>query len=227
MCSMVCTSSFLTDNFFSAGEVGDMHVRPIGHMESVFLSKNGTPRQSGICKTAVGKIAIQRTVFNNPEHSLQGLQAFSHVWYEECLPFCRVKMCYDFCNPLKTNVFCWAFCLYFAGYFFGSTRITTCTPRQKWSHQDWMARQPVCFQQDLRTGPTPLVSLWQNWKVYKVYVPERIPLRCEIDTARWFVCFTKEPSLRNIRTKQFAVSSFLKEIRSQCQELILLTARRF
>ncbi len=54
--------------------------KPIGYMESVFHFKNGTPRQSGICKSASGKVKIHKGVFNNPEHSLEGLQEFSHVW---------------------------------------------------------------------------------------------------------------------------------------------------
>ncbi|XP_071096940.1 tRNA (adenine(37)-N6)-methyltransferase-like [Haliotis cracherodii] len=56
------------------------HMKPIGHMTSVFHHKNGTPRQPAICAHAQGSITIEKAVFNNPEHSLEDLDKFSHVW---------------------------------------------------------------------------------------------------------------------------------------------------
>jgi len=53
-------------------------VKTIGTFRSCFLTKNGTPRQPSICPYARGSLTI--TCFNNPEHSLQSLQQFSHVW---------------------------------------------------------------------------------------------------------------------------------------------------
>lgn len=53
---------------------------PIGHLKSVFKFKNGTPRQAGVCSTARGILTINKSVFNNPEHSLEGLEEFSHAW---------------------------------------------------------------------------------------------------------------------------------------------------
>ncbi|XP_046576688.1 tRNA (adenine(37)-N6)-methyltransferase-like isoform X2 [Haliotis rubra] len=49
-------------------------------MTSVFHHKNGTPRQPAICAHAQGSITIEKAVFNNPEHSLEDLDNFSHVW---------------------------------------------------------------------------------------------------------------------------------------------------
>ncbi|CAH1780893.1 unnamed protein product [Owenia fusiformis] len=54
--------------------------KPIGYVRSLFAFKNGTPRQASVCTNAKAVIAIEKSVFNNPEHSLQGLEAFSHVW---------------------------------------------------------------------------------------------------------------------------------------------------
>lgn len=53
---------------------------PIGHVESVFKHKNGTPRQSGLCKDATAKIRINKNIFNNPEHALENIIEYSHVW---------------------------------------------------------------------------------------------------------------------------------------------------
>ncbi|KAK6179980.1 hypothetical protein SNE40_012215 [Patella caerulea] len=57
-----------------------MEMCAIGVMKSVFLYKNGTPRQSSVCQRARGSITIDKSIFNNPDHSLQGLEEYSHVW---------------------------------------------------------------------------------------------------------------------------------------------------
>ena len=51
----------------------------IGHIESCFKEKNGTPRQATICPEAIGVI-ILNNVFSNPEHSLEGITEYSHIW---------------------------------------------------------------------------------------------------------------------------------------------------
>lgn len=55
-------------------------LKVIGYMRSPFLYKNGTPRQPGICHQVKGTITIDKKIFNNPEHSLEGLEKFSHIW---------------------------------------------------------------------------------------------------------------------------------------------------
>ncbi|BFY98492.1 hypothetical protein BsWGS_01532 [Bradybaena similaris] len=55
-------------------------LQPIGIMKSVFHFKNGTPRQPSLCGGARGVITIDKSIFNNPEHSLEGLEQFSHAW---------------------------------------------------------------------------------------------------------------------------------------------------
>ena len=54
--------------------------KPIGHIKSIFPTKNGTPRQSGLSEFARASLRISKKVFTNPDHSLQNLAEFSHVW---------------------------------------------------------------------------------------------------------------------------------------------------
>ncbi|XP_041464143.1 tRNA (adenine(37)-N6)-methyltransferase-like [Lytechinus variegatus] len=53
---------------------------PIGYIRSCFKSKNGTPRQPSVCGYARAKLQILKSVFVCPDHSLDGLSQFSHVW---------------------------------------------------------------------------------------------------------------------------------------------------
>ncbi|XP_063432719.1 tRNA (adenine(37)-N6)-methyltransferase-like [Mytilus trossulus] len=55
-------------------------MKPIGYVSSVFTYKNGTPRQPALCPYARGTITIDKSSFTNPEHSLEDLEEFSHVW---------------------------------------------------------------------------------------------------------------------------------------------------
>ncbi|ELT89165.1 hypothetical protein CAPTEDRAFT_221783 [Capitella teleta] len=55
-------------------------LKPIAEFRSMYTEKNGTPRQSGICPEALGCFTIHKDVFNNPEHSLEGIADFSHLW---------------------------------------------------------------------------------------------------------------------------------------------------
>ncbi|XP_042883265.1 tRNA (adenine(37)-N6)-methyltransferase-like [Penaeus japonicus] len=56
------------------------HWKPIGHIKSWFHHKNGTPRQGSVTTLSRGIIRIDKKVFNNPQHSLEGLQEYSHIW---------------------------------------------------------------------------------------------------------------------------------------------------
>ena len=51
-----------------------------GFMESAYHSKNGVPRQGCLVKESKGKIRILDALYNNPQHSLEGLEQYSHVW---------------------------------------------------------------------------------------------------------------------------------------------------
>lgn len=54
--------------------------QPIGVISSWFPNKRGTPRQPVICCQAPGKLTLFKSIFTNPEHALQGLAEFSHMW---------------------------------------------------------------------------------------------------------------------------------------------------
>lgn len=42
--------------------------------------KNGTPRQPTVCGPSRAELHILKSVFNNPDHALVGLEQYSHVW---------------------------------------------------------------------------------------------------------------------------------------------------
>lgn len=52
----------------------------IGIINTDFSEKRGTPRQPSVCSLATGKITLNNTTFTNPNHALEGLQSFSHMW---------------------------------------------------------------------------------------------------------------------------------------------------
>nr|XP_045602356.1 tRNA (adenine(37)-N6)-methyltransferase-like [Procambarus clarkii] len=54
--------------------------KPIGHIISWFRTKNGTPRQGSVSTLSRGILKVDRSVFNNPHHALEGLHEYSHVW---------------------------------------------------------------------------------------------------------------------------------------------------
>lgn len=58
----------------------DFDLIGIGTIESIFNKKNGTPRQSGICPQSKGVIRLNKRLFNNPIHALEGIEQFQYVW---------------------------------------------------------------------------------------------------------------------------------------------------
>eukprot|EP00066_Takifugu_rubripes_P021953 XP_011611219.1 PREDICTED: nef-associated protein 1 isoform X2 [Takifugu rubripes] len=64
----------------AALERGNVQTVPIGYISSCFSVKNATPRQPTICGPSRAELRIQQSVFNNPEHSLFGLEHYSHIW---------------------------------------------------------------------------------------------------------------------------------------------------
>ncbi|XP_073520506.1 tRNA (adenine(37)-N6)-methyltransferase isoform X2 [Phyllobates terribilis] len=90
--------------------VGNVLTQPIGYIESCFTGKNGTPRQPSICSLSRGSLRISKKVFNNPEHSLMGLQQFSHLWilfifHKNGHLSCKAKVQPPRLNGAKTGVF--------------------------------------------------------------------------------------------------------------------------
>ncbi|XP_037653718.1 tRNA (adenine(37)-N6)-methyltransferase isoform X2 [Choloepus didactylus] len=83
---------------------------PIGYLESCFSAKNGTPRQPSICSHSRACLRIRKSIFNNPEHSLMGLEQFSHVWilfvfHKNGRLSCKAKVQPPRLNGAKTGVF--------------------------------------------------------------------------------------------------------------------------
>lgn len=54
--------------------------KPIGKIRTEFADKRAVPRQPSVCPKLLGCIELNKDVFNNPEHSLDGLEEFSHLW---------------------------------------------------------------------------------------------------------------------------------------------------
>lgn len=52
----------------------------IGVIRTVFSDKRAVPRQSVLAHDTQGYVEISSDCFNNPAHSLQGLEDFSHMW---------------------------------------------------------------------------------------------------------------------------------------------------
>ena len=60
--------------------MNDVSFAPIGYMKTCFAEKNGTPRQPSVSSVSRGRLTISKSIFNNPDHSIEGLIEFSHVW---------------------------------------------------------------------------------------------------------------------------------------------------
>ncbi|XP_053312313.1 tRNA (adenine(37)-N6)-methyltransferase [Spea bombifrons] len=91
-------------------ESGNVLTKPIGYIESCFKTKNGTPRQPSVCSLSRACLRISKNVFNNPEHSLMGLEEFSHVWilfvfHKNGRLSCKAKVQPPRLNGAKTGVF--------------------------------------------------------------------------------------------------------------------------
>lgn len=54
--------------------------KPIGVIRTDFPQKRAVPRQPSVCANLVGCIELGKDVFNNPEHALERLDDFSHLW---------------------------------------------------------------------------------------------------------------------------------------------------
>ncbi|KAJ8983392.1 hypothetical protein NQ317_010485 [Molorchus minor] len=66
---------------------GDRECEPLSQVRattfrtiSTHFPERGTPRQPGICNDMIAKLTLNNTIFTNPDHALEGLQEFSHMW---------------------------------------------------------------------------------------------------------------------------------------------------
>lgn len=61
-------------------EVAAPVLDPIGVIRTIFAEKRAVPRQSALNEIQSSYVEISPSCFNNPEHSLEGLEEFSHLW---------------------------------------------------------------------------------------------------------------------------------------------------
>ena len=59
---------------------GTWPMRPIGHLRTCFVEKNGTPRQGCVVPSSVATLKLDLDRGLNAKHALEGLASFSHVW---------------------------------------------------------------------------------------------------------------------------------------------------
>lgn len=52
----------------------------IGTIKTKFKERRCVPRQPGLCPLAQACLTISNSVFSNPNHALEGLADFSHMW---------------------------------------------------------------------------------------------------------------------------------------------------
>uniref|UniRef100_A0A182J797 TsaA-like domain-containing protein n=1 Tax=Anopheles atroparvus TaxID=41427 RepID=A0A182J797_ANOAO len=67
-------------NEVTANQEESCSFKPIGIIRTVFNEKRAVPRQASLASALLSRIDISPTVFNNPSHSLEGLESFSHIW---------------------------------------------------------------------------------------------------------------------------------------------------
>ncbi|XP_062550976.1 tRNA (adenine(37)-N6)-methyltransferase [Armigeres subalbatus] len=58
----------------------DIPFRAIGVIRTAFSEKRAVPRQANVASKLISRIELNPTVFNNPKHSVEGLDNFSHIW---------------------------------------------------------------------------------------------------------------------------------------------------
>ncbi|XP_015437139.1 PREDICTED: uncharacterized protein LOC107192409 [Dufourea novaeangliae] len=85
-------------------------LKPIGVISTWFPSKRGTPRQTGICGKVPGKLLLYNSIYTNPDHAVEGLQDFSHMWvlfyfHRNDSTHIRAKVAPPRLNGTKTGVF--------------------------------------------------------------------------------------------------------------------------
>lgn len=69
-----------SSNHANESESNAVTFKPIGIVRSDFPEKRAVPRQPSVCLKLPGYIELSKDVFNNPEHSLDRLSEFSHLW---------------------------------------------------------------------------------------------------------------------------------------------------
>lgn len=57
-----------------------INFKSIGTIKTIFAEKRAVPRQASIADQILSSIQLNPDIYNNPSHSLEGLQDFSHMW---------------------------------------------------------------------------------------------------------------------------------------------------
>lgn len=80
-CKLNNIAQVSTNNTFETSKDPNVVLfKPIGLVRTAFPEKRAVPRQSSVAGKLKGTIELKPDVFTNPEHSLQNLQEFSHLW---------------------------------------------------------------------------------------------------------------------------------------------------
>lgn len=82
---------------------------PIGFISTTFKEKRAVPRQPTLGSTIQGCITINPETFTNPDHSLEGLEDFSHMWilfhFHKNPPHSKAKIAPPRLNGKRIGVF--------------------------------------------------------------------------------------------------------------------------
>lgn len=54
--------------------------KSIGTIKTIFAEKRAVPRQANVADQILSRIELSPDIYNNPSHSLEGIEDFSHIW---------------------------------------------------------------------------------------------------------------------------------------------------
>lgn len=87
----------------------DLDIKYIGIIKTSFPNKKGTPRQPTIASEVKGQIILTSNLFTNNNHSLEGLEKFSHMWiifhFHETEPTTHAKVAPPRLDGARVGVF--------------------------------------------------------------------------------------------------------------------------
>ncbi|XP_046661828.1 tRNA (adenine(37)-N6)-methyltransferase-like [Homalodisca vitripennis] len=76
-----CEAAAVSENGgTSDNQERNIELQPIGIISTGFVQKRAIPRQPNVNSNSLGKVSLFNYIFTNPEHSLEGLDGFSHMW---------------------------------------------------------------------------------------------------------------------------------------------------
>lgn len=105
-----CSNEQNTNGPLLQSTSSDLPLNYIGKIHTQFPEKRATPRQTGICTQLQAKLTLNNSVLTNPEHALQGLEEFSHMWvifhfHQNESTHVRAKVAPPRLNGRRTGVF--------------------------------------------------------------------------------------------------------------------------